>query len=269
MLAHKIALAAAIALLWTPSIGSSQESSPFYEPESGSADVGSSKADNGSSFQVTLAPRHRTSLSAEIASPVVSINKKMGQSFKKDEVLVKLNDVLFQSNIKKAEAALEKAKVELNAKKQLYQDNVASLFELKEGESNVATAQADLALARRNLEGATIHAPYDGKVVAVNIEEYETPQLGKSLIEIVDDEIMIAKFLVPSSYLPKISTGMPFDIVIKETGEKIPAKITRIGSVIDPSSGTVKIEADVDNSKNTLRSGMAGRAIFNFTGKKP
>jgi len=253
--------------LWMPVNGFAQETSPFYNPNKPTKSADDVQNGNESSFQVTIDPRHRTALSAEVASPVKKINKKMGETFKQGELLLKLNDILFLSNMQKAESALEKAQVELDAKKQLFHDNVASLFELKEGEANVATAKADLALARRNLEATSILAPYDGKVIAVDIEEFETPQLGKNLIEVVDDNVLIARFLVPSSYLPKLSVGMPFQILLKETGEKIPVKISRIGSVIDPSSGTVKIEADIENSSNKLRTGMTGRAIFNFNGQ--
>lgn len=251
-------------MLLTPLTIYTQESNPFFDlgskkDEHQKPDLTSSGDD---SFQVTIDPRHRTDLSAEVVSPVESINKKMGESFKKGDVLIQLNDVLFASNLKKAESALDKARVELDAKKRLFNDNVASYFELKEGESNLATAQADLTLAKRNLSGTKIIAPYDGKVISVNIEEHEIPQLGKSMIEIVDDQILIARFLVPSSFLPKLKVGMSFEILIMETGQKVPLKISRIGSVIDPSSGTVKIEADIDNSKDSLRTGMTGRTIF-------
>lgn len=254
--------------LWMPWPCYSQELSPFYEPAPIDSSGESPNAAGESSFQVTIDPRHRTSLSADVVSPVVRVNKKMGESFKKGELLVKLQDALFLSNMEKAEAALGKAQVELDAKKQLFHDNVASLFELKEGEVDVATAKADLALAKKNLEAATILAPYDGKVIAVDVEEFETPQLGKSLIEVVDDQVLVARFLVPSSFLPQLAVGLPFTIVVRETGESIPAKISRIGSVIDPSSATVKIEADIDNSPNKLRTGMTGKAIFT-NGKKP
>lgn len=247
-------------LLWMPFTAYSIELSPFYEPNIGAESQTISAKDT--SFQVTIEPRHRTTLSAEVASPVVTVNKKMGESFKKGDLLIQLKDILFQSNLKKAEAAQEKTRVELAAKKQLYSDRVVSLFELKEAESNAAAAQADLALAKRNLESTTIFAPYDGKVISVDVEVYETPQLGKSLIEVVDDNLLIARFLVPSSFLPKLQVGMPFEISIRETGEKIPVKVSRIGSIIDPSSGTVKVEADIDNKEGKYRSGMSGRALF-------
>lgn len=246
-----------------------QQDNTFYEPKGEKASTKDTPSGAESSFQVTIDPRHRTALSAEVVSRVQKINKKMGESIKKGELLIKLNDVLFVSNLKKAESALDRAKVQLAAKKQLFHDNVASLFELKEGESDVATAQADLAMAKRNLEATSILAPFDGKVIAVSIEEHETPQIGKTLIEVVDDKVLIARFLVPSSLLPKLKPGTPFEIVIRETGEKIPAKVSRIGSVIDPSSGTVKIEADINNSSDSLRTGMTGRAVFNFNGENP
>ena len=243
-------------------IGFAQDSSAFYHPPT------SISASNEAVFQVTIDPRHRTSLTAEVASPVTKIYKKMGDDFKKGEILIQLNDVIFKSNLNKAEASLEKAKTELDAKKQLFHDNVASLFELKDGEANVATAEADKALAQRNLDGTTILGPYDGKVVTVYVEEYETPQLGAKLIDVVDDKVLIVKFLVPSSLLPKLKVGLPYQIKINETGEKISAKISRIGAVIDPSSGTVKIESDIDNAQGQLKAGMTGQAVFDDEGKK-
>lgn len=213
-------------------------------------------------FQVTIDPRHRTQLAAEIPSPVLKINKKMGDAFKKGEVLIKLEDTIYLANLNKAKSALEKAKTELDAKKQLFRDNVASLFELKDAESGVATAEADLALAQKNMEATTIEAPYDGKVVSLDIEEFELPQVGKNLIEIVDDKVLIAKILVPSTLLPKIRVGSDFKINVKEVGRAIDAQISRIGAVIDPSSGTLRIESDIDNTKENLVAGMSGRANF-------
>lgn len=250
-----------LAASWTPFRSYSQDSDLFYDPRSEKDEAASKEA----AFQVTIDPRHRTSLSAEIVSSITKINKKMGESFHEGEILIELNEVIYVSHLKKAEAALEKARVEWEAKRQLFKDNVASLFELKEAQSNVATAEADLSLAKKNMLSTKIIAPYDGKVVSIDVQEYETPQLGKSLIEIVDDRVLIAKFLIPSTLLKKISPGTKFNILVHETGENVPAEISRIGSIIDPSSGTVKIEADIENDKSDLKTGMTGKALFDFT----
>ncbi len=213
-------------------------------------------------FQVIIDPLYRTQLSAEIQSPVEKIHKRMGEDFKKGEVLIQLDDIVYASNLKKAQAVLDRAQVEFDGKKQLYKYDVASLFELKEAEANVAIAQAEYAIAQRDLDATKLEAPYDGKVVTLGIEEHELPQKGAELIEIVYERTLLAKLLVPSSMLDSIKVGDPFKIKISEADQTIDATITRIGSVIDPSSMTVKIEAEVDNSEDYLRPGMSGTADF-------
>jgi len=227
-------------------------------------------ADNNNQFpeemyQVIIDPLHRTELSAQIQSPVVTIYKHMGDSFTKGEILIQLDDTIYKSNVNKVMAALSKAQVELDGKKQLFKDNVASLFELKEAEANLAAAQADLSLAQRDLNATTIKAPFDGKVVTLNIEEHELPQSGKELIEIVYDKTLLAKLLIPSIMLKSIKIGQPFTIEVNETNKRITANILRIGSVIDPSSSTIKIEAEIDNKDDLLRAGMTGKVSFDST----
>lgn len=207
-------------------------------------------------------PIYRTELTSQVNTPVQKIYKRMGDSFKEGEILIHMDDDIFQGNLLKAQAALSRAETELAAKQQLYHDNVGSKFELVEAEANLATAKAELILAKKNLESSTLLAPYDGKVVNLYIEEHELPSSGKELIELVDDNILIAKLLVPSSRYTEIEPGKTIHLNIAETGQKIDAKITRIGAVIDPSSSTIRVEAEIDNRDGKLKSGMTGEAQF-------
>lgn len=213
-------------------------------------------------YQVVIEPLHRTLLSAEIQSPVVKIYKRMGDSFNKGDILIQLDDTIYKSNVNKAMAALTQAQVELDGKKQLFQDNVASLFELKEAEANLAKAKADLVIAQHDLSATTIKAPYDGKVVTLNIEEHELPQNGKDIIEIVYDKTLLGKLLIPAVMLKDVKIGQPFSIDVNEINKKITANVARIGAVIDPSSSTVKIEAEIDNHDQILKGGMTGKVNF-------
>lgn len=256
----KITQTCVIGLIFMSAMAGAQEASDSLDyPD---FNVGTTDDGQGEMFQVVIDPRRRTQLAAEVPSPVKKISKRLGENFKKDDILIQLEDTIYQSNLLKTKSALEKAQTELEAKQQLFKDNVASKFELKEAESNVATAKADLSIAEKNLSATIIEAPFDGKVVSLDIEEFELPTTGKNLIEIVDDTVLIAKILVPSTMLPKIKVGTDFTIDVKEMGKTFDAKISRIGSVIDPSSGTIRIEADIDNAEGKLVAGMSGRANF-------
>lgn len=226
-------------------------------------------------YRLILTPLYTThiypevNLFPEVNAQVQKIYKRFGDRFVKGEVLIQLDDRVFKGIVYKAEAAVKRANTVLAAKKQLYQDHIASLFDLREAEAAVATAQADLILAKRNLEGSRITAPYSGRVSFLFVEEKEIPQQGKEMMEIIYDRTLIAKFLVPSNLLTSLSIGQPVSIFIREVNVTVPATITRVGAFIDPSSSTAIIEAEIDNQKGELKAGMTGNASLkkNNTGK--
>ena len=215
-------------------------------------------------YQVVLDPRHKTKLYAEIKYPVTQITKNIGDSFKKGDLLIQMEDTVALGEYQKELAGFKKANAELEATKELFKEQLASFFELKDAEAKFGTAEANLILAEKNWRASKIKAPYDGIVVALSVEEHELPQQGKELIKIIDDQVLIAKLLVPSSLLPKIYIGQPIAIHLAETDKTVIAKITRIGGMIDPSSSTIRVEAEIDNKDRKLKAGSSGIASFSF-----
>jgi RND family efflux transporter MFP subunit len=210
------------------------------------------------SFHVILDPVERTILSAEVSALVEKITRKMGEPFKKGDLLIQLENDIFRAKVEEEKANVEKARATLNAKRELYRDDIASLTELKTAEYEAERAVANLILAQKNLSSSTILAPYSGKLVTRFIQEHELAQEAKELIEIVDDEILVAKILIPSKMWREITLGQPVKINITETGEVVEGKIARIGAVIDPSSNTIKIDVEINNRDGRLRAGMTG-----------
>lgn len=215
-------------------------------------------------YRMILTPLYTThifpevNLFPEVNAQVEKIYKRFGDRFNKGDPLIQLDSRVFKGIVGKAEAALQRANTQLIARKQLYKDHIASLFDLREAEAAVASAEADLILAKRNLEGSTIIAPYAGRVTLLAVEEREIPQQGKEMMEIIYDRTLIAKFLVPSTIVSSLRLGQAVSINIKETNTTLTAAITRIGAFIDPSSSTVVIEAEINNEKGEFKPGMTG-----------
>lgn len=230
-------------------------------------------------LHVILAPNQRTVLSAQISTPilssqvsapVVAIYKRMGESFKEGEIILELDTTVFGANVIKAKTVLERSRTVLSARKALFDDDVASLVDLRDAQAAVATAEAELVLALNQYDAAIIRGPYNGKVVTLAIQLYELPQPGQALVEVIQDEILLAKILYPSSYLNELAIDKVIQVEVKETGKIVDAKIIRIGSVIDPSSATIAVDAEVDNKDGSLRAGMTGTTrIRNMTHAAP
>lgn len=213
-------------------------------------------------YRVILTPRHRTTLSAQVPAAVTKITKKIGDSFKEGEILLQLDDTIFKAQEKRSQAHVEKGQALVAAQKQLYNDKIASLTELRTAESDLATAEAELAIASEAVKNCIFKAPYDGKIVAYNIEEWELAQVGDKLLDIVDDNVLIAKTLVLSKDLSRIKPGDTLTIKLDDTGETIKAEVSRVGAVIDPASSTVEVEADIDNKEGLFKSGSSGITIL-------
>ncbi len=226
-------------------------------------DIGdASLSDLSDNFQVIIDPLNKAILSAQLSVPVKKIHKKLGDSFNKGDVLLELDSAIYVAQLKKARAVLEKAQNTYQAKEELFDARIASLSELKEAYALWATAQAELEVSKKQLEACKIVAPYRGKIANVLLFEHELPQVGQPLVEVVGDEVLLAKMLVDAKYLPQLSIDKSIEIYVNELKQYLTARIRRIGSVIDPASSTIAVEAEIVNTDSSLISGMTGFTLF-------
>ena len=209
-------------------------------------------------YRIVLDPRQRTTLSAEVNSKIKEISREMGDAFNAGDVIIRLEDKIFRAIHKKTKYLLQRAQEQLRAKRELFDDNVASSFELKNAQAELAVAEADLETAAKDLESCTITAPYSGHIDNILVNQHETIQVGQPIVEVVNDKTLLGKLLVPSYFFNKIKLGQSLTISLKETKGDVNAVITHIGAVIDPSSSMFKVFAEVDNRDGSLRAGMTG-----------
>ena len=110
-------------------------------------------------FHLVLEPQHRTTLSAEVRAPVKKVTKKLGEPFKKGEVLIQLDDTIYKANLERRQAEEEKTATALDAKQQLFEDDIASLFEVKRAKADNVAAIAQRIEAEELLDATSIKAP--------------------------------------------------------------------------------------------------------------
>jgi membrane fusion protein, macrolide-specific efflux system len=113
----------------------------------------------------TLAPADSENLSFSTSGQVTAVNVKAGQQVAKGTVLATLDSAALQSQVTGAQASVDSATAKLSND----QTNNASAAQIQSDQANVAAAQAQLASAQTSLNGATLTAPIDGTVAAVNL----------------------------------------------------------------------------------------------------
>ncbi len=186
-----------------------------------------------------------------------------------------------KTELRRAQAVLKAAQIDLQAVEKLYNSNNASQRDLEhaqrdlvvaqtqleqihaaqqvklaEAENELAQAQQNVTHAQKLFDACTIKAPYPGRVVDVFVHEHEMIERSKPVIEIVDDRILIARFLLPAEEIDSVSTGRQLYIDINEIERKVNVNITSISAKMDPASRTFEVRGEVDNTDALLRAGM-------------
>ncbi|MBL9200780.1 MAG: efflux RND transporter periplasmic adaptor subunit, partial [Opitutaceae bacterium] len=128
------------------------------------------------------------------------------------------------------------------------------------GEGEVA-----LVLEARQVDGdpprLNLTAPIAGIVSAVHVALGEPVTPEKSLLEIVDLEVVYAIARVPEHSAARLAAGQAARItVVAASPDPFTAEIKHVGTLADPASGTVEAAFRVENPKLLLRPGM--RAEF-------
>jgi RND family efflux transporter MFP subunit len=118
--------------------------------------------------QGTVMPRTETMLSAEVSGTITWISPKYvaGGVFEKDEVLMRIDPTNYEVALKQAEALVKQRQIEFDGAEKLRSQGYRAEAEYASAVAALATAEAELVRARRNLERTFIRLPYEGIVRA-------------------------------------------------------------------------------------------------------
>src|SRR5215510_12165538 len=123
--------------------------------------------------------------------------------------------------------------------------------------TNVANAQAQLALARKNLSYAIIPAPIDGYVSerTADLGEYVSPQ--QKVVTIVRTNPLRIRIDVPEQAIPEVRVGQSVSITTSAWPDKnFSGRVARIAPNVSATSRTLTVEAEIENGSGTLKPGQ-------------
>jgi len=203
------------------------------------------------------------------------IGLRPGQAFDPNRVAdvaaAKVTYDLAEKNLKRAEKLIESGDVS----RSFYDDQRARRDQLREqyevalaqarqnyaavdvARTNVANAQSQVALARKNLSYAVIPAPIDGFVTerTADLGEYVSPQ--QKVATIVRTNPLRIRIDVPEQAIPEVKVGQSVSITTSAWPDKnFAGRVARIAPNVSATSRTMTVEAEIDNSGNALKPGQ-------------
>ena len=178
-------------------------------------------AGNGPVITGSVQPEKRADLRAEVAAVVTQLFKGNGESVRKGELLMRLDDTSIRESLQSAEAGLraaqlafEQAQRQVERFKTLQAQGMTSAQALDDAEGRRNAAQSELVAARsrvvsaqQQLRRTEVRAPFDGVVSERKASVGDTAQVGKELLKVIDPRSMRFEGLVSADRMSEIRPG--------------------------------------------------------------
>jgi RND family efflux transporter MFP subunit len=208
-------------------------------------------------IKVVLFPFQETQIAARLDSIVLPYHFKIGEQFKKGNIICSLDASRYELEVSKMTDNYEFAKALLEDKKRLHANKFTSDYELKKAEFDMNMPSISLKEAKLNLSFCSIIAPFDGKITEIITKEYELCRSGQPVIRIINDSKLLASANVPLKQKQAFKVGS--EVLLKLIdGTTVQGTVYEISPQADHRSETVRIKILVENSQGKITSGITG-----------
>lgn len=111
------------------------------------------------------------------------------------------------------------------------------------------------------MEKTKIIAPFEGLIARRYVREGQNVARGDRLFWVTAESPLLMRFTLPEKYFGTIRSGQQLEITSADVpGEKHSARIKQISPVVDPSSGTFEVLAELMGNRGAFRPGMNASA---------
>lgn len=222
----------------------------------------------------TLEGIREATINSETQGRIVSVHANNGTRIGQGAAVVTVDNELkaisrdqAEAQRMTAEAALEKAKIDLGRTQELQKSSAVTKSQLELAELQVKSAEASLkaaqsgeSLAKRQLSDASVKAPFSGVVATRYVNQGELLNSGTKVATIVDDSKMKLRINIGELDVPLVKVGDKVKVTVDAIGGKtIEGRIATISSKADMARAYV-VEVAIPNNDRSLKSGMFARA---------
>ena len=225
-----------------------------------------------------------------IGGQIIKTLVSSGQDVKKGDLLFSIDARPYEANLRQIEANLERdtvlaedaerqarVKGELYLKKAVSEDDMFKTKAISESLKRSAKVdEANMDKARLDVEYCSIKSPIDGRVGDILTDEGNIIKANDQTLIVVNQiKPVSVSFSVPQVYLNLIKrhiAAKKLDIEAKaqnDTEPPVKADVEFLDNTVDPATGTVRIEAKVDNEKELFWPGQFVNVTINMVSENP
>jgi membrane fusion protein, multidrug efflux system len=229
--------------------------------------VRSEQIRSGPAISGSLSPERSATIRAEMSGAVVQTYAEAGQRVSRGQALAQIDAAVLRdqalsarSAVTTAQSSYDIARREVQRSEELSKAGAIAERDLERARNALLSSQAQLATARaqlanvsKQLDKASVQAPFAGIVAQRQVNAGDVVSPGTALFTVVDPGSMQLEASVPAEALSQVRVGMPVEFSVNGYPNRtFTGRITRVNPVADPSTRQVHITAAIPNAGNTL-----------------
>lgn len=232
--------------------------------------VQNSALSSGPVITGSIQPERRADLRAEVSAIVLQVLKENGESVKRGDVLVRLDDTSIRDSMNSAEEAarasaqsFDQAERQFQRLKTLRASGMTSTQQLEDAEIRRNNAQSDLVAAkartvqaRQQLQRTEVRAPFDGIVSERKVSAGDTAQVGKELVKVIDPASMRFQGLISADKVTLVKLGQAVNFRINGYEQEFTGKVKRVDPAANATTRQLEVLVDFVGSNQPRISGL-------------
>lgn len=201
----------------------------------------------------------------EMPGTLEMVAVKEGQKVTKGQVLAKIDDGGMLQQVAQLEATARLAKTTFERQEKLWDQKIGSEIQFLQAKTNYEATKNQLAQLKKQLDKATITAPFEGIIDNVFKDQgtVVAPGPGAEVFRIVNLDNMFIEADVPESYVTSITVGKAVEIQFPVLGTALATKVRQTGNFINPANRTFRVEIGVPNKDQSIKPNLTAKLKIN------
>ena len=196
-------------------------------------------------------------VSTELGGVVAEIDFQNGGVAKKGDLLMRLDSSAEEAQLHTAQADLELAKANLERERSLATRKVVSQQEFDAAQSTFGQKQGAVDNMRSFITKKEVRAPFDGMLGIRQVNVGQSIDARQPVVQLTALDPVYVDFALPQQNLPKLATGFQTHVHTDALpGRDFKGKITAINSMVDTVTRNVGVQATLENPDHALKPGM-------------
>jgi membrane fusion protein (multidrug efflux system) len=196
-------------------------------------------------------------VSTELGGVVAAINFQNGAVAKKGDVLMKLDSSSEEAQLHTAEADLELARSNLERERDLAGRKVVSKQELDSAQSTFGQKQGIVDNMRAFIGKKQVRAPFDGQLGIRQVNVGQSIDARQPVVQLTALDRVYIDFALPQQNVSQLTPGLEVQVRTDAVpGHEFQGQITAINSMVDAVTRNVSVQGTLENQDHALRPGM-------------